>query len=155
LPARLRLLLPGAGLLAVAAFAVYPLLSPQVSDLRPQPPARAPFTDVTAEAGIAFRHVSGATGKKYLPETMGAGVAVLAYAGEGRPALFFVNGRPWPGDPESPGGRPPPALYRNRGDGTFEDVTAAAGLDVVMYGMGVTVGDYDNDGRPDLLVTAV
>jgi hypothetical protein len=125
----------------------------------PQPPDRAhprpPFTDVTAAAGIRFRHFSGATGKKYLPETMGAGVAVLDYDGDGLPDLFFVNGRPWPGDTDPPSGRPTQALYRNRGDGTFEDVTAAAGLDVVMYGMGVTVGDYDNDGRPDLLVTTV
>ena len=113
------------------------------------------FTDVTASAGISFRHVNGATGKKLLPETMGAGVAVIDFDRDGRPDLFFVNGRPWPGQPDRLAGKATQALYRNRGDGTFEDVTAAVGLDVELFGMGVAVGDFDNDGWPDLFVTAV
>ena len=120
----------------------------------PAPPSSDPslrFADVTERSGITFRHVNGAAGKKLLPETMGSGVAVIDFDRDGRPDLFFVNGRPWPGQP----GRATQALYRNRGDGTFEDVTAACGLDVELYGMGVAVGDFDNDGWPDLFVTAV
>ena len=116
------------------------------------PPIR--FTDATASSGIAFRHVSGATGRKLLPETMGAGVAVLDFDGDGRPDVFLVNSRAWPGQ-AAPGGKAVQGLFRNRGDGTFENVTAAYGLDVELYGLGVAVGDIDNDGRPDLFVTAV
>lgn len=130
--------------------------------LRPPAPVPAPdeapavqFRDVTDQAGIRFRHVNGATGKKLLPETMGSGVAVIDFDRDGRPDLFFVNGRPWPGDPTPAGARPTQALYRNRGDGTFDDVTEKSGLAVELYGMGVAAGDYDNDGWPDLLVTAV
>jgi enediyne biosynthesis protein E4 len=109
--------------------------------------------DVTERAGIRFRHVNGATGQKLLPETMGSGVAVLDFDRDGKPDLFFVNSRPWPGEAK-PGTPPTQALYRNRG-GTFEDVTTTTGLDVPLYGMGVAVGDYDSDGWPDLFVTAV
>ncbi len=107
-------------------------------------PAGARFVDVTAASGVTFTHANGAAGKKLLPETMGAGVAVLDFDGDGRNDLYFVNG---------PGG--PGHLYRNRGNGTFEDVTAGSGLDVPVQGMGAAVGDFDNDGRPDLFVTAV
>ncbi|OWK37971.1 hypothetical protein FRUB_07091 [Fimbriiglobus ruber] len=113
------------------------------------------FTDVTERAGIHFRHVNGATGLKLLPETMGAGVAVIDFDRDGWPDLFFVNSRPWPGHPEAASGRATQALYRNKGDGTFEDVSAAAGLDIELYGMGCAVADFDNDGWPDLFVTAV
>jgi hypothetical protein len=113
------------------------------------------FTDITRAAGIRFRHTTGAFGKKLLPETMGPGVAFLDYDGDGRQDILFVNSRYWPGHEDKR--QPPPtlALYRNKGDGTFEDVTAAAGLAVTLYGMGVTVGDYDNDGWPDVFITAV
>ncbi len=113
------------------------------------------FVDVTEQAGIRFRHFNGMAGKKLLPETMGSGVAVLDFDRDGRPDLFFVNSRAWPGQPAPSSGKPTQALYRNRGDGTFEDVTAALGLDVELFGMGVAVADFDNDGWPDIFVTAV
>ncbi len=125
-----------------------------VSGLHGQAPAGAgvAFTDVTANSGISFRHVTGAFGRKYLPETMGSGVAVLDFDNDGRQDLFFVNSTSWPGQPAA---RSLPALYRNTGDGRFTDATRAAGLAVSMYGMGVTAGDYDNDGFVDLFVTGV
>ena len=110
------------------------------------------FSDVTAAAGIRFRHNSGAFGRKYLPETMGAGVAFIDADGDGFPDLFFVNSTSWPGH-KGPSSRH--ALYRNNHDGTFADVTAPSGLGVEMYGLGVAAGDYDNDGRTDLFVTGL
>src|SRR5215208_3820330 len=104
------------------------------------------FTDVTKAAGIRFRHDSGAFGKKYLPETMGAGGAFLDADGDGAQDLLFVNsGRLQPA--ASPKAKPAVmALYRNNHDGTFTDVTAGAGLNVELYGLGVAAADYDNDG---------
>src|SRR5262245_7923948 len=115
---------------------------------------RVYFKDVTRPWGVSFSHHNGAFGKKLLPETMGSGVAVIDFDRDGKPDLLFVNSCPWPGQPMS-GQRPTLKLYRNRGKGQFEDVTEADGLDVTMYGMGVTVGDFDNDGCPDLFVTGV
>lgn len=109
------------------------------------------FTDVTASAGITFRHNNGAFGAKYLPETMGPGCAFLDYDADGWLDILLVNGRDWPGHARQ---RSTLKLYRNNRDGTFHDVTREAGLDVEMYGMGVAVGDFDNDGYPDLFVTA-
>ncbi len=114
---------------------------------------KVPFTDVTKEAGIHFTHTNGAFGKKLLPETMGSGVAFLDFDNDGRQDLLFVNSCPWPGQPDRT--RATLTLYRNRGDGTFEDVTAKMGLDVVLYGMGVACGDYDNDGWIDLFITGL
>src|SRR5690606_30562850 len=92
------------------------------------------FQDITQQAGINFRHNSGRAGKKWLPETMGSGVAVIDIDGDGWPDLLFVNSKDW-----TPRGRKSlPKLYRNQGNGTFRDVTAGSGLDVEMYGMGVT-----------------
>ncbi len=109
------------------------------------------FTDITQSAGIRFIHNSGRAGKKYLPETMGAGCAFLDADGDGRPDILLINGRDW-----TPRGRRSlPALYRNNGDGTFTDITAGSGLDVETYGMGVAVGDYDNDGRDDVYITSL
>ncbi len=112
------------------------------------------FVDITESSGIRFEHYSGATDRKLLPETMGSGVAVIDFDSDGRPDLLFVNSCPWPG---LSGPSPPPTLrlYRNLGEGKFDDVTASLGLNVTCFGMGATVGDYDNDGWLDLFVTAV
>ncbi len=110
------------------------------------------FTDVTAQAGIHFKHNSGAFGAKYLPETMGSGVCVLDYDNDGWPDILFVNSMDWPGHRTD---RSYPALYRNNHDGTFSDVTRQAGLAVEMYGLGCAVGDYDNDGFDDIYITAI
>jgi len=118
----------------------------------PAPQGSVVFTDVTQAAGIRFRHVNGAFGKKYLPETMGSGAAFLDFDGDGWQDVLLANSRSWPG---RPGPRALPALYRNNHDGTFTDVTKAAGLEVEMYGMGVAAADYDNDGRADVYLTAL
>jgi hypothetical protein len=110
------------------------------------------LVDVTRSAGLQFRHTSGAYGGKLLPETMGSGCAFLDYDADGWPDILLVNGRDWPGHVRQ---RSTLHLYRNNRNGTFTDVTRAAGLDVEIYGMGVAVGDYDNDGFPDILITAV
>jgi hypothetical protein len=117
-------------------------------------PAASPiqFTDVTKSAGLTFSHYTGAFGKKYLPEALGPGVAFIDYDGDGWQDLFFTNGMDWPGQHRRTSTL---HLYRNNHNGTFTDVTHAAGLDVEMYAMGVAVGDYDNDGNEDLFVTAV
>lgn len=110
------------------------------------------LTDITAAAGIAFRHNSGAFGAKYLPETMGPGCAFLDYDADGWLDILLVNGCDWPGHKQT---RSTPRLYHNNRNGTFTDVTTAAGLGIEMYGMGVAVADFDNDGFPDLFITAV
>jgi hypothetical protein len=110
------------------------------------------LVDVTASAGIAFRHNSGAYGGKLLPETLGSGCAFLDYDADGWQDILLVNGMDWPGHKRR---RSTLGLYRNNRNGTFSDVTRSAGLDVEMYGMGVAVGDWNNDGFPDVLVTCV
>jgi len=116
----------------------------------------AEFREVTAAAGIKFVHNNGAYGKKYLPETLGPGVAFIDYDNDGWPDIFLVNGMDWPGHAtkQTSTRHTTPKLYHNNHDGTFTDVTHKAGLDVEMFGLGVTVGDYDNDGYDDLFVTA-
>ncbi len=115
--------------------------------------------DVTKAAGLAFRHNSGAYGGKLLPETLGSGCAFIDYDADGWPDILLVNGAEWPraqvaGAPQKRD-RSTLKLYRNNRNGTFTDVTKSAGLDVEMYGMGVAVGDVNNDGFPDLLITCV
>jgi hypothetical protein len=118
----------------------------------PAPDPGFRLTDVTAEAGIGFQHESGAFGAKYLPETLGPGCAFLDYDGDGWLDILLVNGTGWPGHKRE---RSTLKLYRNNRNGTFTDVTQRAGLAVEMYGMGVAVADYNNDGFPDILITAV
>ena len=109
------------------------------------------FADATATAGIQFKHNSGAFGKKYLPETLGSGCAFLDYDNDGWQDVLLINSMNWPGRP----GRSYPALYHNNQNGTFTDVTRAAGLAVEMYGLGCAVADYDNDGFDDVYVTCL
>jgi enediyne biosynthesis protein E4 len=138
-----------------------PLLAQQKSD-----PARAnvatpgKFVDITSSSGIHFQYQSSHTSRKYLLETMGPGVALFDYDNDGRLDIFVVNGAPL-SDPTAKGTIPQKTgpkywnrLYHQKSDGTFEDVTEKAGLQGAGYGMGVAVGDYDNDGFEDLYVTA-
>jgi hypothetical protein len=118
-------------------------------------PASAPgfrFVDVTNAAGIQFQHNTGAYGGKLLPETLGSGCAFLDYDADGWQDILLVNSMDWAGHKRQ---RTTLKLYHNNRNGTFTDVTKAAGLDVELYGMGVAVGDYNNDGFPDLYITCV
>jgi hypothetical protein len=116
-----------------------------------EPPAARQFTDVTAAAGIDFVHENGARGRRFLPETTAGGAGWIDHDADGHLDLYLVNGNVHAdrgGQGDTPG-----RLYRNRGDGTFADVTAAAGAANRGYGGGLAVGDYDNDGFSDLYVT--
>jgi len=116
-------------------------------------PASPPvFSDVTAASGIKFRHVNGAFGKKFLPETLGSGCAFLDYDNDGWQDILLINSTHFPSQTGAAGY---PALYHNNKNGTFTDVTREAGLAVEMYGMGVAAADYDNDGNVDIYVTAL
>lgn len=134
------------------------------------PAPKVTFVDVTEASGLKFIHENGFVGEKLLPETMGSGVAVLDYDGDGLFDLFFVNGSTWKEagiEPKPPGGKPETlpqrtgtphktqALFRNQGGGKFEEVTEKAGLAQMQFGQGVTVGDFDNDGDPDMVVTGL
>ncbi len=110
------------------------------------------FADVTNAAGIHFQHNSGAYGGKLLPETLGSGCAFLDYDADGWQDILLVNSMDWPGHKRQ---RTVLKLYHNNRNGTFTDVTKAAGLDVEMYGMGVAVGDYNNDGFQDVFISCV
>src|SRR5947208_5098161 len=118
------------------------------------------FSNITAQTKINFKHQGSPTSVKYLLETMGGGVAIFDYDNDGRMDLFFTNGALLK-DPMPKGAMPDKndprfwnRLYHQKADGTFEDVTERAGLQGQGYGMGVAVGDYDNDGFEDLFVTA-
>lgn len=118
------------------------------------PGAEAPtpaieFRDITRAAGLRYVHNTGGFGKKYLPETLGPGVAFLDYNNDGWQDIFLTNGMDWPGHRRRTS---TPRLYRNNRDGTFRDVTRAAGLAVEIYGLGVAAADYDNDGDDDLFL---
>ncbi|HSB27422.1 MAG TPA: CRTAC1 family protein [Pyrinomonadaceae bacterium] len=126
--------------------------SPSASPTPPRPSGTIEFTDVSGQAGIRFKHNSGAFGKKYLPETIGSGCAFIDYDNDGWQDILLVNSTNWP---EQKGPKSFPALYHNNKDGTFTNVTGQAGLAVDMYGIGVAVADYDNDGNDDIYITCV
>jgi hypothetical protein len=126
--------------------------SPSASPTPPRPSGPIEFTDVTAEAGIRFKHNNGAFGKKYLPETIGSGCAFIDFDNDGWQDIILVNSMNWP---DQKGSKSFPALYHNNKDGTFTNVTGQAGLGVEMYGIGVAVADYDNDGNDDIYITCV
>jgi hypothetical protein len=138
-----------AGLASISQLPLLRALNPAA------PPVASPgfrLVDVTAGSGIQFQHNSGSFGGKFLPETLGSGCAFLDYDRDGWQDIILINGMDWPGHKQR---RSTLRLYHNNRNGTFTDVTSRAGLDVEMYGMGVAVGDYDNDGFPDILVTCV
>ena len=126
---------------------------PQYTANIDSPPA-IPFTEISESAGIHFIHTNGATGEKLLPETMGGGCAFFDYDNDGHPDLLLINSRPWQ-QVLSADSAPTMALYHNDGKGRYTDVTKGSGLDVSFYGMGVAVGDFDNDGLVDVFITAV
>jgi hypothetical protein len=115
--------------------------------------AQQTFRDITSQAGIHFTHNNGSFGKKWLPETMGPGCAFIDYDNDGYPDILLVNGEDWPGHLHT--GATTPKLYHNNRNGTFTDVTRQSGLAVPMFGLGVAVGDFDNDGFDDLFITAL
>ena len=140
--------------LETSVAALFGTIFPREAVIAAPPEATPSFQlkDVSKSAGIDFKHNSGAYGGKLLPETLGSGCAFLDYDCDGFQDILLVNSMDWPGHRR---GRSTLKLYRNNRDGTFTDVTKAAGLDIELYGMGVAVGDYNNDGFPDMLITCV
>ncbi len=150
------------GRLAARSSSIAPPSGKILADLLPtqgpaRPPDRAPvevpsFTDDAEPSGLSFTHESGKTPLRQLPETMGGGVGLLDYDGDGWLDVYVVQGGTFPPPAGSPIGD---RLFRNRGDGTFEDATDKAGLSRLPggYGHGVASGDFDNDGHPDLFIT--
>ena len=162
---RLRRLVPAAALLLVACGEEAPEVAPEPPAYsRPAPdyargadaptPPAVTFTETAAAAGLAFRHETGAFGDKWMPETMGSGCALHDLDGDGDDDALLVNGAWWPGR-EGEGPAPTSALFANDGTGSFADVTSGSGLDVSVYGMGVTAADYDADGDADLYLTTL
>jgi hypothetical protein len=153
----LCMVLTALGLSALAALAAFQAPGP-AGAAKPVP---GKFVEVTSSLAIRFQYLASHTSKKYLPETMGAGVALFDYDNDGRLDLFLVNGAPL-SDPTPKGIVPQKSepkywnrLWHQKADGSFEDITEKAGLQGSGYGMGVAVGDYDNDGYEDLYVTAL
>ena len=142
----------GAGTLACALSLALGLGLTSAAQSQQTSPNKIHFEDITHSAGIHFAHNNAASGKKWLPETMGSGVAFLDYDNDGWQDVLLVNGEDWPGAKKR---HTTLALYHNNHDGTFTDVTQKSGLGVEMFGMGVAVGDYDNDGFEDIFITAL
>lgn len=140
---------------------VGPIVGPQVREVTQANVPTVKFTNIAAAAGVSFLHVNGAEGEKLLPETMGGGVACFDMDNDGDQDLLLINACPWPwhkpAKPDSPGSatKPHAMLLRNDGHGKFDDVSAGSGLEISCYGMGVAVGDYDNDGLVDVFLAAV
>lgn len=137
---------------AIVLSVIFAWLFPAVGPAQAVPAAR--FTDITGEAGLRFGRHHGAQESL---TTLGGAVVVLDYDSDGLADLFFVNGAPWPWEEDmaKQASRGSLALFHNDGNGRFTDVTADAGLNVVLQGMSAVAGDFDNDGRPDLFVTCV
>lgn len=136
--------------------AVFATVAALLITARPQGAPPTPgfeLVDITTASGLRFTHYTGAFGRKYLPEALGSGAAFLDFDGDGAQDLVIPNGTDWPGHTTTQ--RPTAHVFRNNGRGGFVDVTAGSGLDVPMYGMGAAAADYDNDGRDDVLITAV
>ena len=164
---RQGLKIPGTNAVRVFMFALLWLACGMLTGCGPKPastPAAPPFsaapgsmfrfTDVTVKSGITWQRTTGGYGGKLFPEAEGGGGAFFDYDNDGYLDILLVNGDWWPGH-ALPGTPPTLALYHNNHDGTFTDVTAQTGLQISMQGMGVAVGDYDNDGYDDLLITGV
>lgn len=139
------------GLTILCPLIVLPVALLVSSSFVSAPSSSVNFTEIAAKAGIHFHYNNGASGKRYLPETMGAGCAFIDFDGDGWQDIFLVNSRDFGAHTT----RSLSALYRNNGDGTFTDITKGSGLQLELYGMGVAVADYDNDGLPDLYLTAL
>jgi tetratricopeptide (TPR) repeat protein len=161
-PKSVTLALPGASLLDLVRESSHPTDSAPEAKADPargpsafHPPAAVSFRNDAGPAGLHFTYDNGETPQYQIPETIGGGVAVLDYDGDGWLDVYLVQGGPFP--PGSDRSRPQDGdrLFRNRRDGTFEDVTTAAGIARIGrgYAFGAAAGDYDNDGRPDLFVT--
>lgn len=162
------IILTGAATIGMVAAAVWllrpaakfepaaPAVAPEIRETAGVEVPSLPFTDITESAGLRWKFENGAAGEKLLPETMGGGVAFLDFDSDGDADILLVNSSRWPWD-ERPAPAEPPTigLFRNDGLGNFTDATQEAGLAVTFYGQGVAVGDYDNDGDPDLFFSAV
>lgn len=138
---------------SAARFLFLSLLHQLLIAVSPLSAQQTRFREVSADAGIRFSHNNGAIGKKWLPETMGPGCAFIDYDNDGYPDLLVVNGNDWTG--HSADVKSTLRLFHNNGNGTFTDVTRKAGLAVSMFGLGVAIGDFDNDGYDDIFVTSV